>query len=697
MGLCLCTDRDQPAKPVQAIVACVQAFKQPSNALAATAGGGARFYRLVPVCDDTHQSSTEDACGAYSDDCCATASGNDGQREWQLHSGEVWLGKDTAGSLDELEFHDTAMRLRYRRSRDNPADICESDCWRIFDYLVSYHGLLKGQICHVPGSVSHFRERPLDLLVVRSPLEGLARPRLLHLEVGPRTTALQHRRGSDVDTASFSRQEGIRVEGFLAPPQSVASEEATHDARGWTWGECTQRRAKRMPLQRLNLTGALTALVDFRDAISEERLWPSESIIGFPAFAGKAQDAFLDEFLGPAEYAELSLLSLVRELASLLRACGDVPVPQKWVGSSLALLVEVGAAPPRTSSIDPLDWVAARVKLRLFGWNRSRVSSQLSGQFTSLIEQQDNELLWQIYQDSLARVLWEASRLYFHTFCIQDWTKLRIEVFEISPRGEEISIGVAEAGLEEGCSVRRALPLTTALGVAHIYGTDGKPATVVITVSFAECPVPSRFRGVWRVIIDSATRLPAPSTATTESPGSKRPVSSSQARCMFATVTARGPAKGALASEGVVSFQRTSPVSDRHPAGPVWKEEFEFLVARAEDMVSGVIEARLAGALGLKHPAQDLDAAPRSACPTGVRAPRAGDSDSCSIGLAKRLPPPELHGELVDGNAQESVRDLATRQLAFVELLRSELACESDGANHVASVGANEGAKLNSS
>lgn len=95
-----------------------------------------------------------------------------------------------------------------------------------------------------------------------------------------------------------------------------------------------------------------------------------------------------------------SYLELRRELVRLLRAVEEVPVPQKWVQSSLALLVEAfsqdlshvfmaqaGVAPPRVGPIHPATWVASRVKsgryengkdvvprVQILGWNKSRLS-----------------------------------------------------------------------------------------------------------------------------------------------------------------------------------------------------------------------------------------------------------------------------------------------------------------------------------
>merc|ERR1719350_2012013 len=115
----------------------------------------------------------------------------------------------------------------------------------------------------------------------------------------------------------------------MSPPASIAAEPATSENRGWTWGDKSHRRAKGIPLQRLSIIEALAGFIDLREAISEERLWPT---------AG----SFASQFLFPSEYSELALLAVIRELSSLLVATTQVP-PQRWIGSSLGLLADVGA------------------------------------------------------------------------------------------------------------------------------------------------------------------------------------------------------------------------------------------------------------------------------------------------------------------------------------------------------------------
>lgn len=438
--------------------------------------------------------------------------------------GEQWLGRDLHHVLNELNFYDQALRLRSRRG------------WAIFDRLADYRGTLQQFTCASPGLGGE--ERILDLLVFRSPLEGLARPRLLNMEIGARAANVRYPDAaacSRLQSAQLARAEGIRVEGLLSPPSAWdCSEEPGGDVRSWAWGgDALHRRAARDMLQKLSLAPpcqALAALVDLRDAVAEERRWPSLSWgtaasahVGArtATFEVSAATSVAVEFLTACEYAELALLAFVRELALLVRACADVPVPQKWVGSSIGFLVETGAAPPRHGPIDPEAWVAARVKLRLFGWSRSQVSvgfddvPPLGPSFGAapMFAPDGSELFWSVYRASLGWILWEAARYYLHSFTATQWKKLRISINDDqkkSAKGDgngERHLGSAELNLENITPGSQELLLMDERR-AQVQNGDGTVGSVVILVEVSDLPKPSRFASMWRVQIVSVSGLP---------------------------------------------------------------------------------------------------------------------------------------------------------------------------------------------
>lgn len=638
-----CTDRRHDVRrQSRPLAICYQDFRKPAQA-AQSGGVQAKLFRLVPV---VGRNSGIGSTGTGSNRL-SLVTGN----------GQEWLGKDVNGSFNEVDFYNEVMHLRRLQQQDPPLQPMPSQSvllaphevsaqgpmnalnkrvpWRIFDFMVPYHGLSRACTCTWIAD-SKERQRTADLMVFRSPFEGLARPRMLNLELGPRSLALQARHDNELSSAILACQESISVDGFLGPPASIPAEPPTLDIRGWSWGDFTQPRAKRLPLQKLQVAQALNAFIDLRAPIAEEQLWPSEEA-GFSAAptaraSGIGVESFRHRFLGAAEYAELALLAMVRELTKLLRACEEVGVPQKWVQSSLALLVEVGVAPPRSGPIQPATWVSSRVKLQIYGWSKSRLSLP---ECVSEDEQQDNELPWKIYQHHIGRVLWESARLYFHNFCAQEWTELQVDIFEVSLSGDTL-IGTADLKLQKSAIETWSLPLQ--LGGQPVLHHD-EPSQVVLTVTFMPCPEPSNFVGLWQVRVDQANCLPS---LTPSAVGS-----SSSTTSVYAAVTA-----SERTSLGSRRTQKRSREVARAP-NVVWKEDFEFPVVQVGNVDASI--RRLLETLQINPEGLSKESLSAAAAPGGS--------------LPRLLPEPKFATTATEPT-KDDLRLVAAEQIAFVSQLR---------------------------
>merc|ERR1719229_1767956 len=71
------------------------------------------------------------------------------------------------------------------------------------------------------------------------------------------------------------------------------------------------------------------------------------------------------EVLGPSEVTEVSLWEAVRRLTRLAVTCRCSPVPQKWIGSSVALGFDCGGLPPRSTGVAHLKSDAV---VAIFDW-----------------------------------------------------------------------------------------------------------------------------------------------------------------------------------------------------------------------------------------------------------------------------------------------------------------------------------------
>mmetsp|Transcript_29689 Transcript_29689/g.78764 ORF Transcript_29689/g.78764 Transcript_29689/m.78764 type:complete len:568 (-) Transcript_29689:38-1741(-) len=501
MGLC-CSDRRRPVDGFERVnaLACPLAFEDPAHPIGS---GIPRFYKLVRRRDNVSESSDSE-----------------------------WLGRGDHHA-PELAFYDDAARLRGKPK------------WRVLDFLVEYRGVLRGMPCLAPASGGMgSRLVSSDLMVFRSPFEGLACARLLSLNVGARSLALTCRGTAPLDTAMYA-SDGVRVEGFLCPPASVRSEDPT-ETRAWAWGNMVQPRAQYLPLCRTSLIEVLTNFIDLRDAIRQEKLWGVED-------AG----AFALEFLTSSEYSECALLSVVKNVSSLLAACVE-SISQKWAGSSLGLMVDVGAAPPRAFGES---WVQARVRTRVSGWSWSTVCTSAD---------EDTVASWNVYKASLSRVLWDASRLYLHKFCTREWQMLKVKVYAFTPKQDTL-LGLAETRLQTDTCGQQVLPLTRC---DSSQCTGIAPAEVTVGVSWTAFPSPSRLAGAWRISIKSASGLSKTSVCE-----------------IFAVVTVSSEDPQGTRR----SVQRTKVVPSEEAEKVGWMEDhLEFPVA-------GVVSVeRLVQALGVK-------------------------------------------------------------------------------------------------
>jgi len=601
---------------------CYVDFRKPAEATQ-QGGAQARLFHLIPVV------------------------GSSGANRRPGTAGPEWLGKDVSSSFNEVDFYNEVLFMRRQQQQDPPLQpvlpklaLAEKDDdyamtqsgsgdpWGIVDFMVSYHGLARSCTCTWTAD-GRERQRVADLLVFRSPFEGLARPRMLHLELGPKSLALQARRGGDSAAGVLARQEGIYVDGFLSPPACVPSEGPTLDLRGWSWGDSVQRRAKRLPLQRLSLAQALNAMIDLRAPIAEEKWWPSEETqaVASSAKGRGAPDPFFKSFLGAAEYAEIALRTFVHELARLCRSCDEVPVPQKWVQSSLALLMEVGVAPPRTGPIAPETWVSSRAKVQILGWSKSRLSVP-SG--FSEDEYQDNELPWRIYKHHVGRVLWESTRLYFNRFCSEEWTQIRFNLYEVCHKGSSALLGSAEGALSTSASTSEPRFFHLRRGEEELC-LDGQPTTVEAIVRFQQCPAPSNFAGQWQIHLLGHKNLDV---------GGYAPSASS----MYVDVSLGDSSCQRVASQRTREVVKTSE--------GCWDEEFEFPVVEN----SAASARKLLEALG--QPASN-----RPSLEALAAASKPGGS------LARHLPP--LAMQAPEPDKKEDLHAASCAQVAFVTELRT--------------------------
>lgn len=285
-----------------------------------------------------------------------------------IHDPE-YIGKQIRSSHHEADFY----QKRYQ--------ICQSgETWEVFDFMLQYIGVFKLTSC-----VNHKLEKR-DYLVMENLLSGMKEPRVMDIKLG-RFTADTNWRGKSrwaawrnrrIDKLTNSIKEGYRMEGMDNPPSSLISK--TVCIQEW-------KRTRRFLYQGLTAAEFLEFFFDFDDSSNSE----NESSV--PCF-------WMSTVLH---------LDLIKQLCSLVRAIRKVKIPQKWVGSSLVVYFDKAKVSGNAES----DSSDTMLRIKLLDWGRSELLTSVEFNKLSPTQRENRANFWWLYIDSLSRLLYEATRLYY--------------------------------------------------------------------------------------------------------------------------------------------------------------------------------------------------------------------------------------------------------------------------------------------
>jgi len=525
---------------------CKRTFLKPCTPIGA-AGGTADFFTLTPTDAD--------------------------------NPGEEWLGKDLSRAFDELGFYSDVQKFRGKEK------------WELLNAMIEYAGVLKEYPCRF----SDYDTQIVDLLVMRSMLESLQQARLLDIKVGAKTADANWKGKSRfgawqqgvVDNVTNSVVEGVRLEGFMNPPAWVDSEDPLLDIGGSWFGQTTYKRAKRVSFQRFTMAEVLHACFDLRQTLTTKSGNCNRRL--------STKTGVWEDALAVSEYTEMVSLSVLRQLSEILRDCAKLPIPQKWIGSSVAIVLEVNCTPPRvketngastgasndsvnTESTD--EWVNRRTRVCLFDWGRSELNTPEMHEKLEAEDKENRAGFWTLYQDGISTLLFEATRHYYNRFCVEEWTKLELVVYDYDSQTSNDFLGRAELELptmaDASSSLDKTLDLKDSQG-KPILGAGDTPSTVELSLKFTDFPAPSRMKGAWLIQLKSAKDLLA---------GDVGFFSSSSDPMAVITLSDK---KGRRMSA------RTSVVETN--LEPTWEEVLEFPVAKTQAGANDASDAALMQAM----------------------------------------------------------------------------------------------------
>lgn len=464
---------------------------------------------------------------------------------------EHYIGKDLGHAADEVSFYEEARALRQQPGACGLASL--------LDFTFEYGGIFTSKV-EGAGKDSKAKE----LLVMRNLRDGYATLRLLDIKIGQKTaqagwqgkSRMSALRQGLVDGLTNSSAEGFRLEGFDGPPKVLASMDPLLDIGG-TGNAKVAKKALRIMLQRMHAPEVLMHFVDLHQG---------------PADPG---DANLPLTYSPCEVSEMVLHEAALRLAVLVLACRRSPVPQKWIGSSVALAFDSGALPSRDQ---PEAQIRMRTKVNIFDWGRSELNTMDKYGSMSDKDQADRMEFWRYYVGGVDRLAWEVARAYRHHFGNADrWDEVTFTVIDFDSASENDFMAIVKVPLsrtaEKTVKLRTSMAgtLSTSLGLRAA-------ATLTYSIEWREYPVGSRLRGSWRVTVVRAGNLPR---ADMLMGGKADP---------FCEVTA-------VSSDGHCRFRQQTCVQHGN-LEPEWHETLEIPVAASPDHLQAAIDCFAPGLVG---------------------------------------------------------------------------------------------------
>ena len=272
-------------------------------------------------------------------------------------------------------------------------------------------------------------------------------------------------------------------------------------------------------------------------------------------------DADLAEVYSAAELGELVCYEVTKRLANLCAICQNVSVPQKWVGSSVALGYDCGALPPRSRSAEE---IKSSVIVNIFDWGRSELNTLEKKQHQTAEEQQDRAKFWGYYKGGVERLGWVAANAYMHRFGnAVAWKAVTLGIYDFDAMSKDDFMAKAVVPVEE--------TEETTISLSKMGGGDA--GTLTYSMHWRPCPAGSRLKGTWRVCIKSAKDLPN----TDE-------ISVSDPYCCIQAASADG-------RHSLEAVTRILP----NELSPVWEETIDLPIAANADALVEALQGSKTG------------------------------------------------------------------------------------------------------
>jgi len=480
-------------------------FETPVQRLS-TSGGTAPFFRLILSEEGLQEQKSR-----------RTRNGGSVDKNY-------WIGKDLSHAEDEKDFYFQILRIR--KKDNNNRDLTEG-VGLLEKFMFDYLGVLRTEIAETSVDGGH-----CDLLVMRNMRNNFTSFRMVDLKMGEKTaqagwkgkSRLRAFKHHLMDGLSNSSSEGYRLAGFNGCPKVFDSMDPLMDIL------TEEDLIGGKNFDRENSKGHVTTMVG--TTISESRVKMINRIM-LNSLDGTSVlryflDLHMDDLSGsntmdcylPIEVAEIVAHELMSQLLNLAVTCQKVKIPQKWIGSSVALAYDAGFFPNRSSEGNECKEsdIRSKIIVRIFDWGRSELLAADEYESLGETEKRDRDRFWELYKGGVDRLSYNATRFYYHQFTNSTgWTDVTIQVVDFDSMSADDYIGKVYIKLPNP-SDTAAVAALNETKLYKVKGTFVDRGNVYCSITWLDFPVGSRLLGAWRVTIERATNLPPKDISGTSDP-----------------------------------------------------------------------------------------------------------------------------------------------------------------------------------
>jgi hypothetical protein len=224
-----------------------------------------------------------------------------------------------------------------------------------------------------------------------------------------------------------------------------------------------------------------------------------------------------DNYL-PIEVVELVSLELLSQLIRLSALCQKVKIPQKWIGSSIALYYDSGLFPDRSDSSEAD--IRSKVHCKMLDWGRSELLTTKEYESLTVEEKKDRAYFWDLYKKGVDRLSFNATRFYYNQFTSTPWVNVTIRIMDYDSMSPDDWIGQVVIPLPDPSDTEAVKKLSESKAYALSKGVFASilGSTLHCSVAWMDFPFNSRLQGAWRVAIERAKNLPPMDTHGTSDP-----------------------------------------------------------------------------------------------------------------------------------------------------------------------------------